>query len=426
MEKYIERWLQKGLIDSATSQKLIEDMESERVRILKLRFNILIYVLAAICIGIGVSIFVAKNDWILKLFSQKPIIRIISLFCLSAISLVSGYMFAYKKGNFPRLGQSLIFLSSILFGTSYALIWITYNIKKCDDLMMFLWLFTILPIAYKFRNRFVNRLSILVFLCGCCCEFFKYKMSLYLIFPMLVGSFLYTIGGTSKRYEEFFTDYKATGFALIFFALLGLNIFGGKIHSVNTFVYVSLISLICCNLYLYSKQSNIFEKKERLLLSCILMIVVGISVCPKLPAIISICIANALIIAILWTGFQKGYEKKDQTLVGIMNTCTMIYFIPNLLITAEMFTFPKLPAIISICIANALIIAILWAGFRKGYEKKDQTLIGIMNTCTMVYLISNYYQWGWSRLKGAAFFSVGGVILLAIGIFLERSRKKAK
>ncbi|MCR4555662.1 MAG: hypothetical protein K5766_02525 [Alphaproteobacteria bacterium] len=44
--------------------------------------------------------------------------------------------------------------------------------------------------------------------------------------------------------------------------------------------------------------------------------------------------------------------------------------------------------------ANALIIAILWVGFQRGYEKKDQILIGIMNTCTMVYLISNYYHWG--------------------------------
>ena len=51
MEKYIQRWLKKGLIDSTTSQKLIEDMESERVRILKLRFNIFVYTLAAICIG---------------------------------------------------------------------------------------------------------------------------------------------------------------------------------------------------------------------------------------------------------------------------------------------------------------------------------------------------------------------------------------
>ena len=366
MEKYIERWLQKGLIDSATSQKLMKDMKAERARILKLRFNILIYTLAAICLGIGISIFIVKNNWILKLFSQKPIIRVISLFSLSVISLVSGYIFAYKKGNFPRLGQSLIFLSSILFGVSYALIWITYQIKQYDDAMMFLWLVTILPIAYKFRNRFVNRLSILVFLCGCYCVFFRYKMNFYLIFPLLVGSFLYTIEGVSKRYIKFFTDYKATGFALIFLALLGLTVFQWGIPSINTFVYVSLIFLICCNLYLYSQQSDVFEKRERLLLSCILMMIVGISVCPKLSATIYICIANALIIAILWAGFQKGYDKKDQT------------------------------------------------------------LIGIMNTCTMVYLISNYCHWGWSRLTGATFFSVGGIILLTIGVFLEKSRKSAK
>ncbi|MBO7536718.1 MAG: DUF2157 domain-containing protein [Alphaproteobacteria bacterium] len=366
MEKYIERWRQKGLIDSETSQKLIEDMESERVRILKLRFNIFVYTVAAICIGIGVFGFVSANTWILKLFSQKPIIRVISLFSLSILSLVSGYVFAYKRGNFPRLGRSLIFLSSILFGISYALIWKTYHIKQHYDVMMFLWLFSILPIAYKFQNRFVNRLSILVFLCGCCGEFLKYEINFYFIFPMLVGSFLYTIGNTSKQYEEFFADYKATGFALIFLALLGMAIFDLKTHSVNTFVHVFLIFLICCNLWLCNKQPDIFEKRERLLLSCILFVTVG------------------------------------------------------------MFAFPKLPVITSVCIANVLIIAILWVGFKEGYEKKSQNLIGIMNTCTVIYLSLNYGHWVWNRLRIWVFFLVGGVVLLAIGVFLEKARKSTK
>lgn len=367
MEKYIQRWLKKGLIDSTTSQKLIEDMESERVRILKLRFNILVYTLAAICIGIGVFGFVSANTWILKLFSQKPIIRVISLFGISILSLVSGNILAYKKGNFPRFGRSLIFLSSILFGTSYALIWKTYHIKQHYDVMMFLWLFTILPIAYKFQNRIVNRLSILVFLCGCGFVFSSHKMwsCLNFICPILVGSFLFTIGNASKQYEEFFTDYKSTGFALIFFALLGMSISVLKILPLNTFMYVIFMLLICCHLGTYKKQLDIFKKRERLLLSLILLMVIGMS------------------------------------------------------------AFSKLPTIVVVCIANALIIAILWTGFKEGYEKKSQNLIGIMNTCTMLYLSINYSYWLFDRLRVWVFFLIGGGILLIIGVFLEKVRKNA-
>ncbi len=368
MEKYVERWRQKGLIDSETSQKLIEDIESEKVRILKKRFNIFIYTLAAICMGIGIFFFISANDWILKFFSQRPNVRIISLFCMSILFLVCGIS-AYKKGNFPRLGRSLIFLSSILCGITYFQIWGTYQMKHYD-MMMFLWLISILPIAYKFQNIAVNRLSILVFLCGCGHVFLHYGvMDIYnflFICPIVSGAFLYTISDVSRRHEEFFTDYRASGFALIFLALLLMSIFEYKTHLVNAFVYIPLVFLICCNLYLYNKHSDVFEKRERLLLSFILLVIIGMS------------------------------------------------------------AFLKLSAIVLVYIADALMIMIFWVGFKRGYKEKNQSLIGIMNNCTMIYLISNYYHWGWNRLESSAFFIIGGVVLLGTGIFLEKRRKSTK
>ncbi len=369
MEKYVERWLQHGLIDSETSKELMKDIESEKIRVLKKRFNIFIYTLATVCVGIGIFFFISANDWILKLFSRRPNVRIISLFCISMFSLIGGISF-YEKGSFPRLGRSLIFLSSMLFGISYFQIWEVYHIGHYD-IMTLLWLVSILPIAYKFQNIAVNRLSILVFLWGCVqvCMLYGVKNNYNLCFicPILSGSFLYTISGISKRHEEFFTDYSASGFALIFLALLLMSVFEYKSCSVITFVYVPLIFLACCNLYLCNKQLEVFEKRERLLLSFVLLVVICMSAFSKISA-----------------------------------------------------------AIVTVCVANALMIAILGMGFKRGYKERNQSLIGIMNTCTMIYLILNYCHWGWSRLGNSAFFVVGGMILFGMGIFLEKSRKNAK
>ena len=112
MEERIKSWLQQGLIDEETSQKLLEDVKRENIENAKLRFNIFIYTVAAICLAIGVELFISANEWIVNLFKKRPIVRIISVFGLSIGSLISGYILAFKKNNFPRLGKSLIFLSS--------------------------------------------------------------------------------------------------------------------------------------------------------------------------------------------------------------------------------------------------------------------------------------------------------------------------
>ena len=71
MEKHIKMQLQKVLIDVATYQRLLEDIKQESVQTCKVRFNILIYTLAAICLGIGVIAFVVPNDWIWKIFNTR-------------------------------------------------------------------------------------------------------------------------------------------------------------------------------------------------------------------------------------------------------------------------------------------------------------------------------------------------------------------
>lgn len=364
MEERIKSWLQQGLIDEETSQKLLEDVKRENIENAKLRFNIFIYTVAAICLAIGVELFISANEWIVNLFKKRPIVRIISVFGLSIGSLISGYILAFKKNNFPRLGKSLIFLSSLLFGVSLFLIWYSYKIKNYYEVMMFAWLALIFPIAYKFKNNSVHGLSIFVFTIGMICLFLDNKVTSWSIYeqificPIISGCFLYTIAQFMGLYEK---DYKVVGLSLIFCSLLVMVSSSLKVDSVSIFSWSVLLSLLFANLCLYFKKSKRFNKIESLLL------------------------------------------------IGLISTVTGLS-----LFSTE----------ILICTSHALIIAILLGGFKYGYKANLQSLIRLLNCYTVLYIGFCYFHWAWNRLSKSIFFIIGGIILFSLGIFLERKRKK--
>lgn len=373
MEKRILKWVEDGLIDKQTALKMLADIKEEKQRNAKIKTNITIYTIAVILLGIGVISFIAANDWIIELLNSSNILKIALMSAVTFSSLWFGYQLAYEKKNFPRLGNALIVLSSILIGATYALIGQTYNINANNSCLMFIWLISIVPLAYLFKNHTINIISIVLLVLGVI--FFYAQLAIdesmvWTIFmPVICGTLLYSIGNIPfvlNKFNNFSLSYKIVGSLPIFITLLILTCFVENSYNITSPYYTVLpLVLISANLINYVNQKNSTKllKTET--------------------------IAISIILALLW----------------------LILVLPNV--------FEPLV----IVLANLSIIAMIAFGFNYGYKFESDRIISITNFMLTIYLIVNYCRWGWSFIDKTLFFILGGSLLLALGLYLEKRKK---
>lgn len=373
MEKMINKWLVAGLINQETAEVLLKSVEEENAKNHRIRLNICIYTIAAILIGIGVFAFVAANDWILSLLMSLPVLQILIMLMLSISALYFGYNLAYEKNKFPRLGHSMIFLSTLLIGGTYALTGQNYHINANNSSLVFLWMLSILPIAYLFKNFAVNIVTIILYILGVIYYYMELGLDsglTWTIFiPLLIGTTLYSVANIPvvlEKFNNFSMSYKLTGLAPIFVTLLILTCsVASSYNQTSPYYIVPLIALLVLNLI------DFVINKNRTLLFKI----------------------------------ETGY------LIALLLSLLLIIVMSSVSVSGVMV------------LANLAIIAMIFAGYYYGYKFEYNT-IAQTNWFLIIYLTVNYCRWGWNMMDKAMFFILGGVCLLAIGMFLENRRKK--
>ncbi|MBE7707985.1 MAG: DUF2157 domain-containing protein [Cyanobacteria bacterium SIG27] len=377
MEKRITRWLEKGLIDKQTALALLKEAKEEKAKNHKLKLNIAIYTTSIVLIGMGIISFIAANDWILQLFNKFEILKIILMLILTSASLLGGYHLAYEKKNYPRLGNALVFLSTLLIGGTYALIGQTYNINANNSGLMFMWLISVVPLAYLYKSKAINFLSIVLYILGICFYFgdISSRMSINALYvPLIVGTSLYTIGNIPfilNKFNKFSLNYKLIGLVPIFWIFLAATCADDtSIRCDEPVYFITLFMVLALNFVNFF--INKFDKNGNLL---------------KIE-----------------TGF----------------IATVLLFLLMLI------SIPNFGGIFIMLLAHIFIITIITYGYNYGYKFKDAKIVGIVNWFLVIYLTLNYCRWSWNFMEKTLFFLIGGFALLSLGIFLERKQRGLK
>ena len=374
MEKMIHKWLNAGLINQETAEALLIDVKEEKAKQYRIKLNICIYTIATVLIGIGVIAFIGANDWLLKFLVNLPVLQIILMSILTVSTLFFGYKLAYEGSKFPKLGHSMIFFSTLLIGGTYALTGQNYHINANNSSLMFLWMWSILPVAYIFKNLAINVVAIILYILGTI--FYYLELSLDLVdtwtifIPFLLGTTLYSIGNNPvliEKFNKFSMSYKLTGLVPIFVTLLILTCSVENTYQQTSPYYtVPIVLLIGLNFI------NFTMNKERNLLFKI----------------------------------ETGY------VISLLLTLFIIITLPTVSIPSVMF------------IANIAIITMISAGYNYGYKFENNSVLALINWFIIIYLTVNYCRWGWNMMDKALFFILGGIGLLTLGMFLENKRKK--
>lgn len=373
MEKKIKQWLEAGFIDEPTAAKLLSDIKQDKERSRKTKINVTIYTIAIVFLGLGVISFIAANDWILELLNSSDILKILSMLTVTLLSLWGGYKLAYENKKFPKLGNALILLSCFLIGGTYALLGQIYHINANNSGIMFIWLLSILPIAYLFKNFGANVISIVLYLFTIPMFYAELgidKNETWTIFiPILTGLTLYSIGNLPtilNKYPKFSLSYKIIG---------------------SLPIYVTLLILACSVENSYQLTSPYYILP--------LVLLIGLN------------FANYM--------FQKPATK----LLSIETTSIITILLTLLLI----IVLPEISVCATIIFVNITLIAMIIFGFNYGYKFENGNIIAVTNWMLTIYLLLNYCRWGWSYMNKSLFFLLGGTILLSLGLFLEKKRK---
>lgn len=370
MEKHVRNWLEKGYIDEKQAGIILADINEEKSKNSRLAMNITLYTIGAILIAIGAISFIAANDWILRLFYSR-FAKIAAALVVTFGCFGLGYWFSYVKTSFKRLGNVLIFLSTLLIGGVWALIGQIYNLPtESNCQLLFLWLVSILPVAFLFNKKSINNLSVVLFIVAYLSipNLFNLEYLTPIIFALILYNFA-NMPAIKHNFIEFVPPYKGTATVVLYFTIL----------------------IMFC----------IFE---------------DMSIPKPLGVALPLTMfAFALLNFIL--------NRKD----SILNTETIILSsisFYGILLSLNLTTGAL--SVINLIGSNILLVAIIWALYHFGYKTQNSRLITRANYFTLIYIGVLYFKISYHLLDKALFFFLGGTILLSLGIYLEKQKRNLK
>ncbi len=386
MEKQIELWLKNGVISQEQSVIMLNDIKQSKKLSSQNRFIIAVSTIGAALLGIGAILFISAN-WA----SMTPMSKVIVMTSATVLAYLLGYYLRYEKKNFPNVGASLLFLSSLLVGASLFLVTQIYHFNANTHGIILIWLILLLPFLYTVRNYAVATL---------------FTIGFYIwLFMFLQETFL--VGKYNQHDQFLLVDvYFLTTLMMISIGTLHktiplINNVGKAIKWIS--LQVAMIMLFILTFYdvLDSMQR---EFGDYLLPSS------GLQFISILFAIAAVLLATAS-----WISSQKGIQRSLE-LYGIIAGTFLITLLSRYYGDATLYSI----------LFNFLIFAISLGIIYTGYQREDIKVVNLGIFWISALIIARYFDFFWDMLDTSVFFLLGGAILIIGAIFMERARRNLK
>ncbi len=385
LRKEIDLWLSDGLISSEQKRSILARYSALAAADEKAgpgKLVTTISVLGSILIGLGILLFIGSNWSAIPVWSKLFII-----FAAMLVSYAAGFYLRYEKKNFPKVGAALILLGAIIFGAGIFLVAQIYNITVHYPNGPLMWGLAVLPLAYLLRLKPILYLSILTLLIWLGMEASFHTTLAYRDFIPLVslyliaGALLWSLGIMHKSLasiRDIASPYLLSGLIISFGAgyILTFDISGARMGDSGLQFFYAVIAVIFVISVMLIVSARNFEKgivAEIIFLSAI---------------IITVIIACLVYTQSEFPG-RKGHDFE------------LITFIVNLVFAAA-------------------IIGIIYLG----YMRHSIIYINVGLIFFVLDLIARYFDFFWKLLPRSLFFILGGIVLLAGGIMLEKKRRK--
>lgn len=390
----IDQWLSEGTITKEQATKMLDDNNVYRKEQSSNKFIVALSTIGSVLLGIGAILFVASN-W----EAMSTIMKMAMLLGSTFGAYGAGYYLKYQRKSLPRVGGSLIFLGTLLFGASIFLTAQMYHINANSHTLVLLWLIGILPFVYGFSSPLIAGLAALLFyiwiglfvfqgqgFSHAAGDFFRLPV-LYLVSGVMVFG-IGTLHYFSEKLKHVARVYRLAGIkvALLSLFLLTFRIFAGHYDDVESFV-------------------RTFEASEQFTLGFITAY--GLAV---LLAVISL----------LYNPLKYSVPEKAGT--NVLENVIVL----GLVCAALIFFFFPAQNNIYVVLFNLILTGIIFTVLFIGYQREDIQLVNTAMFSLVVLVIVRYFDLLWGLLPRSLFFIIGGLILLLGGTALEKKRREFK
>lgn len=390
-DKIIQKWLDDKIITEEQSVKMLASLKESKT---ENRSNRIIYALSsigALFFGLGAIFFMASNWDTMPDFLKTSI-----LFAVTFGFFAAGYILKYLKANLPKVGYSLIFLSTILFGVSLMLLAQIYNVNADNHTLILFWIIGILPVAYGFRHQLTAYLSAVLFYIWLITYLVEVLDNVsrgneqigYLVITILISASVLMlkfadVHHLTTRFRELASAYTNVG------------------------IIVGLGTLFVTTFDIYPNDY-------------ILSTYTGLNVLNLLPVNLAVMIVFLLIAGFTSVGFAGAYyylKVKDMPMAVLNGVLILV------LIVAMLVGFVPASLANIVWVTNSLFLfgTLFWIWL--GYQKENSAYINFGYLILFIFLMAKYFDFFWELFDRFIFFTIAGLILLAGGIWLEKNRK---
>ncbi|MCK5849200.1 MAG: DUF2157 domain-containing protein [Caldisericia bacterium] len=376
IQKQIQEWKNKEIISAEQSKVMLEDVTKDSQNDKSNVLVAIISIVGSILLSIGVVMFLEEAK------DVSNLVKTIIIIAFTASIYYLGYYFIYGKKKLPKVGNSLVFLASLLFGASIFYIADFYKVDLYthEKWVLLIWFIGVLPHLFIVKSKIIAFLVAVLFYV--CLVFFAHDGEFvgsvvpYTLIP--AGIFGFAISGLIQK-KPLFNE-------------IG-NIF--KIVSVNA----TLLSLLW---FCFGKNGNNLQASGKayvvLLVYCI---------------VFTLAALTAVTMNIV-------FERNKDIFTRLVN-CILLFVLA--LSSFVIFFLAQSQGIM--LIFNLLFIALtLIIIFYIGNKTQDILAVNIGIFWLVIFTISRAIDLFGDKVPSFVIVSFSGAVLVLGGILVEKQRKK--
>ncbi len=335
-------------------------------------------IFGAILVGIGVILFFAAN------WREVPSWAKITLLIASTIgAYVIGYILRFLAQR-PAFGEAAFLIGSFLYGTSIFLILQTYHIPAEYPNEVLFWWLGILPLGYLLRLRSVTALAHLLMLFWFGYALFdsgRVELTELMGLYISLGAFLLVLG----RWYESFDFFKVHA---VFLRGLGYTALGVALFPFTSIRFGEFIVRSTSD-----SGAGVFFWLLYL----------------------SFALLSGLLGVVF---FLRSFPKNTGVLMELFGAPVIA------LITAPFFAGGIGPSLGVGIFFNLLYLVFILGLIAIGYFERNRGFVNLGVTILVMDILIRYFEFARSLLQGAAFFIIGGLLLIGIAIVLDKLRRE--
>ncbi|MGE0268959.1 MAG: DUF2157 domain-containing protein [Candidatus Omnitrophota bacterium] len=389
IERLISKWLEQGMIDQILADKMLMDITEDKKERSSNKLIVVLSTLGSLLLGIGAFLFMASN-WM----TLSSLAKVFLLIGGTAGSYYAGYVLKYEKANYPRVGNSLLFLGSLLFGASVFLIAQIYHVNANSHLLVLVWLAGIIPLVYAFSNGAIAGLAAV-------------------LFYLWIGLFVFrgiSFNSAANNFIALPALFLVSGNLL--FQIGNTHYFKGALQKIARIYRLISLKVMMAGLFFLSFKTFSGHHDYYYNVSKSFAHVTG-----QFNASFIIFVILALILTVINLAFNPTRSKsnimEDSISLGLLGFTALFFYFPSV---TNIYT-----VLFNLILAGLIIILLMF-----GYQREDMKIVNIGMSYLGLFILVRYFDFFWELLPRSLFFLVGGFILIVGGIALEKKRKELK